>query len=510
MKPINLKTLIVANNGLTKNQRDMLFGIWGISPKAVELESIESLVKYLEVLSPLDPKLITYILDDCFLGFSIPRISKEFDCLWIGENTIVNLELKSRSITEEKILKQLKRNRYYLRHLSQKIVSFTFDASTGNCYTLDSSLNLINTDIKTLGRTLYNIHKEKLITDGIEALFPPEKYLVSPFNSTIEFLEGRYFLTNHQQTIKENLIHSINTDKKNFYAITGGPGSGKTLLMYDIAKTLAEEGKVVVIGHAGALNSGHNYLNENGWCIHSTKDLLRYVYLTGDYKMAIDGDVYFIDESQRTPHVSLIASEMIRLNKCCVFSFDSEQVMSDREQNQESSKKILALVGENCYQLSSNIRTNASVYEFVNALFDIRHSVNKNVEGHVEISFCQTETEAEQMLEVLKMKGFEVPKFTPMIHSTENYEYWFPVDSQSAHQVIGQEFDDVASLVSSNMCYNKAGKLSSKKHYRYREDRMLYQILTRARRKIHLVIVNNPAILERCVRLVEKGKKESK
>lgn len=508
MKPINLKSLIIANKGLPQNQRDMLYGIWGVSPKAVELASIECLVASLDALSPLDPKLVTYILDDCFFGFSIPRISKEFDCLWIGENTIVNLELKSKSIAEEKILKQLRRNRYYLRHLSQKIISYTFDASTGKCYTLDSSFKLIDTDIKTLGRTLYEIHKECLLKDGIEALFPPEKYLVSPFNSTIEFLEGRYFLTDHQQTIKENIIHSINNDKKNFYAITGGPGSGKTLLMYDIAKTLADEGKIVVIGHAGALNSGHNYLNENGWCIHSTKNLLRYIYSTGEYKLAIEGDVYFIDESQRTPHVPFIAKEVIRLNKCCVFSFDTEQVMSDREQNQESSKKILDLVGDNCYQLSSNIRTNAAVYEFVNALFDIHHSVNKNVEGHVEITFCQTETEAEQMLEVLKMKGFVVPKFTPMIHSTENYEYWFPADGQSAHQVIGQEFNDVASLVSSNMCYNKAGKLTSKKNYRYREDRMLYQILTRARRKIHLVIVTNPIILERCIRLVEQGKNE--
>lgn len=53
------------------------------------------------------------------------------------------------------------------------------------------------------------------------------------------------------------------------------------------------------------------------------------------------------------------------------------------------------------------------------------------------------------------------------------------------------------------MSYNANGKLASSGRYLYREDRMLYQILSRARKKIHLVIVNNVELLERCMKLID-------
>lgn len=505
MNAVNLRNVVVAFRSLQKTQKELLYKVWGINPRESELAAIERLIKELSALSPLDSKLPISLLDSCFLGFSIPRISKEFDCLWIGKKTIVNLELKSKSVARDKIEKQLARNRYYLRHLGKTILSFTFDASTGNCYKLDLENNLEEVDIKEIGRTLYDVHKEDLEVDGIDKLFPPEKFLVSPFNSTLEFLDGKYFLTDHQQSIKEKIIQLVEGNNGNFGAITGGPGSGKTLLMYDIARELSKRGKKVVIGHAGVLNKGHHSLNDNGWSIFLTKDLLIYNASTSEFVLGIDADVYFIDEAQRTPHLDWIAKDVVRKDKKCIFSFDTDQVMSDKEQDQGSGNKIKGLAGQNYYALSSNIRTNAAVYEFVNALFDIHHSVNKSVKGHIELTYCQDEAEAGLMLEILKEKGYEVPKFTPLIHSIANYEKWFPNDAMSAHQVIGQEFDDVAGLVSANMKYNENGKLVSKIKYRYREDRMLYQILTRARRRIHLVIVNNPSLLERCLRLVYKN-----
>ena len=42
--------------------------------------------------------------------------------------------------------------------------------------------------------------------------------------------------------------------------IRGSAGTGKTLLLYDIAKELAKDVKVGVV-HCGQLNEGHTYLN---------------------------------------------------------------------------------------------------------------------------------------------------------------------------------------------------------------------------------------------------------
>jgi DNA replication protein DnaC len=197
------------------------------------------------------------ILGGCFLGFEIPRISKEFDCLWIGDKTVVNVELKSRDVGEEKVKNQLVKNRYYLQHLNRTLKSYSYVSSTCNCYSLNDTEELVEVSFKDLIAAVADVQMESLYKEDIESLFPPEKFLVSPFNSTEEFLNGCYFLTNQQLEFKNKILQFLgNEESGNFCALTGGPSSGKTLLMYDIARTLMREGKNVVIGHSGGLNDG--------------------------------------------------------------------------------------------------------------------------------------------------------------------------------------------------------------------------------------------------------------
>lgn len=503
MRPINLKCLVDAYNSLSSDQCPLLFSTWGVSPKTSECNATDSLVNQLNVLTPNNPKLVYKILDQCYLGFKIPRISKEFDCLWIGKKTVVNIELKIKPIEEENIRKQLIQNRYYLHSLGKIINSFSYVAATGKCYSINEKDALLVVAIKDLWEALYNIHNEDIFKGNIDTLFPPEKFLVSPFNSTEEFLEKRYFLTDQQKIIKDNILRFV-CDRScgPFAAISGGPGSGKTLLMYDIARTLMECGSKIIIGHAGGLNKGQMIMKENGWDINSTKELLNFNTTTHSPMLDAIADVFFIDESQRTPHIDIITRDVARMGKKCIFSYDTEQVMSNKEQKRGNDQKISSLVGNYEFKLTSNIRTNQAVYEFVRALFDKRKSVNSDIRENITITYCHSEVEAIPILEMLLEKGYIVPKFTPMVHSIEDYESWFPFASQSAHQIIGQEFNHVAGLLSSNMYYDENGRLASRKCYPYSEDRMLYQILSRARRKIHLVIANNPIVFDRCMRLI--------
>ena len=69
----------------------------------------------------------------------------------------------------------------------------------------------------------------------MDYLFEPSKYLVSPFNSPQDFLDGKYFLNRQQEEIKNRILRSIAEDSGFMcYAIEGGAGTGKTLLLYDI------------------------------------------------------------------------------------------------------------------------------------------------------------------------------------------------------------------------------------------------------------------------------------
>ena len=73
--------------------------------------------------------------DDWFYSFTIPQISKEFDLLKIGENGItVNVELKEQVVEEERIIKQLKQNRYYLSNVATTIYSYTYMQVDNNQY----------------------------------------------------------------------------------------------------------------------------------------------------------------------------------------------------------------------------------------------------------------------------------------------------------------------------------------------------------------------------------------
>ncbi len=66
-----------------------------------------------------------------FYSFTIPQIGKEFDLLKIGRNgVVVNVELKSQPVSEEKIKNQLEQNKYYLSHMSNTIYNCTLVKET--------------------------------------------------------------------------------------------------------------------------------------------------------------------------------------------------------------------------------------------------------------------------------------------------------------------------------------------------------------------------------------------
>lgn len=513
MKPISLRHLIIAKQSLPDSLCDAISSNWGVSPKPAEYLALSSFVGELEKLdSPYEDHLFK-LLDNCYFGFTIPQISKEFDCLWIGEESIINIELKSGAKPEEDIMKQLRQNRYYLGPLKKTILSFTYVSSTNTCYQLDESGELLSIiDLNEVAKELYLIHKKQLYTDEIESLFHPEEYLVSPFNSTESFLKGEYFLTSQQEEIKKKIIAAINKPGgPSILAITGGPGSGKTLLLYDIAFSLMKAGKKVVIGHGGGLNHGHDLLNDQGWDIRPTNRLFRLnidvVKMEGEYVPVGDADVYLMDESQRSPDVEWVMSEVNTKGKKCIFAFDKNQCLKEKEFERNNEEKITGAAGVNgLFRLSSSIRTNEAVCEFVDALFDQSKKVHKDIKDNVEVMYCESVPQVLSTLEMLKARGCKVPMFTPNAsasHPRNDYEDWFLSTELSAHEVIGQEFDEVAGLISPNMAYEPEGKLVSSKSYYYIEDRMLYQILSRARKKLHIVVFKNQVMLRRCLELLK-------
>ena len=65
-------------------------------------------------------------LDGFYYSFSIPQIAKEFDLLKISDSHILNIELKSEEVDEDRIKNQLIQNRHYLSSQGKSIIQFAY------------------------------------------------------------------------------------------------------------------------------------------------------------------------------------------------------------------------------------------------------------------------------------------------------------------------------------------------------------------------------------------------
>ena len=84
----------------------------------------------------------------------------------------------------------------------------------------------------------------------VEELFQAELYLISPLTEPERFLNKEYFLTAQQRDIERQILKKIRAERTGAYWFTGLPGTGKTLLLYDIAMKLSGKQRVCMI-HCG-------------------------------------------------------------------------------------------------------------------------------------------------------------------------------------------------------------------------------------------------------------------
>lgn len=243
---------------------------------------------------PLFQKFITNMgisshTDCCYLDYSIPQISKEFDLLRFSKSEILNVEFKSRPIPMQKIEKQLIQNKNYLNSLPfNQIACFSYvvDGETSHLYKLSEDNKLV---VSTPVELMHHFESIGIPQKNIDDLFDPCQYLVSPFNDTQRFLRGAYFLTDQQAEFEKN----VETSQNSFFSIAGGAGTGKTLLAYDIAKNMMNNHQNVCVVHCGIINDGQDELVQNGWDIWDLKKFMK------DYAQMSNYDFIVIDEAQR-------------------------------------------------------------------------------------------------------------------------------------------------------------------------------------------------------------------
>lgn len=445
-----------------------------------------------------------YYFDNYYINYKIPQIGKEFDLLRIGEDTLINIELKSEQIDENKILEQLQRNFYYLSFLDRTIDCYTFltDGDIDKLYYYNSLTNVLELvqDINHLLLKIYNLRDINI--ENIDRLFEPCNYLISPFNTTDAFIGSRYFLTNHQEKIKEEIIVEIeNNSAIKIFSIAGRAGSGKTLLTYDIAKQLMIKGKSVAVIHCAQTNEGINKLNTNfGWKIIP---IVRY----GFHDLS-SYDILIVDESQRLERVQLERLVLDFTNKFIIFSHDVNQKLNRHNDASFIVTKIENEISNKKYKLNNKIRHNESLSSFIKKFFNFNTITSDNFTKKdykdINIYFTRDENDALIYTSYLNRLGWKHIYLTTSRYDSEALDRVKFSSCHSSHDVIGQEYENVVIVLDKYFYYTADNKLSYRTKAYYNPLETLFQAITRTRKKLTLVIIDNDEIYKKCIQIVNK------
>lgn len=463
-----------------------------------QTHEIKSLRNFVDILLCLG--VLVENLDGFYYGYKIPQIGKEFDLLKFGKDECLNIELKSQDVPEKQILTQLNRNSYYLSHLGKRISQYTVITTCGHCYGMDNNGQLQPVSFSELSQKIRTFELDS--TAEIDKMFRASDFLVSPLNTPEKFINGSYFLTQAQEEIKKEIITSIfcNTGHQ-FFSISGKPGTGKTLLLYDIAKSLSVNSRTAVL-HCGKLADGQIMLNESiqNFGIVSAGQLKYDPQMISSYRYVLVDEAHRIYPAQ----FESLCKNVITNEQSCIFSSDPDQVLSNAEKRNGITKKIndLTLVGK--YELSEKIRTNKELASFIISMRNLSKRPHVPMDySNVTLSYANNVQEAKNLVEYFRKRGYTFINYSKSNYCYSPYSVY--EEDFDTHHVIGQEFDNVLMLMDNSFYYDSDGKLQGIPHPNpdYLYPNLFYQGITRVREKVAIIVVDAPELFEKITSIVE-------
>ncbi|WP_026866259.1 DNA/RNA helicase domain-containing protein [Jeotgalicoccus marinus] len=458
----------------------------------------QDLYNFLELLST---KLTSEEKNGYFLGYRIDnKIDEEFDLLRFSEKAILNVELKTTYPKNglEDITDQLKRHKFILSILKKKVYSFMYVASEQVLYNLNEDNVLVETDFDTLAEM---IEAEFININELEGI-DVNKFIVSPYSNPESFSQHSYYLSQHQRDMKLKIMQS----KKQRICIEGEAGTGKSLLLYDIAKELSDKGSKVLMLFCGNLNN-HEYLTEVfGFTVKPIKSYQLYIE---------DFDIVMIDEAQRI-YKEQLDSILEYKEKDIYFAFDHRQVLSIEEKARKIFQKYKDNPEFDFYKLKNKIRTNHETIAFIEKVLktNVKHHEDYDY-NNIDISYFNDKELAKDYILSLEKKEYVCIELTEYVTKSSGKVKRKNVRNNSLkiHDVIGREYEKITIIIDKYFYYDEDGYLRSNysEYYPYLEVEGIYQALTRSKGKVTLVIIKNPEVFIKIQEiLTRKIDKESK
>ena len=461
MKSISIYTITRNQNieCLQKLERQLSGRTYFLKMREWELESMKALVRELEVHMQ-DVHALRF-----FYSFQVPRLGKEFDLLQIKDDQIVNIELKSGKVSDEAVRKQLLQNRYYLSVQGKMIQSYTYISSQERLVRLNNHDHIVEADWDQLCLALQRQSKD--YEGDIEDLFQAEMYLFSPVTEPERFLNKEYFLTSQQKDIERRILDKIRKVKYGYFWFSGLPGTGKTLLLYDIAMKLSVHQKVCMI-HCGETGKEWKILHDR---------LLRIAFLSDsrleecpDFK---EYSAILVDEAHLLSVKELHRILELSEKHPVIFSGDDEDMISDEEMDRTMLREIEHLPDIQSFHLTNRIRTNAELSSFIQNMMHLPEKRMVRYYPHIQVVYANDEEEAEILL-----KGYQ---------------------------------NQLVFIIDERYYYDEKGYLREQrqKHQKPTAVRTLFHRLNEAREEFAIIVKRNEAVYEVLLELLQFSKKET-
>ena len=461
MKSISIYTITRNQNieCLQKLERQLSGRTYFLKMREWELESMKALVRELEVHMQ-DVHALRF-----FYSFQVPRLGKEFDLLQIKDDQIVNIELKSGKVSDEAVRKQLLQNRYYLSVQGKMIQSYTYISSQERLVRLNNHDHIVEADWDQLCLALQRQSKD--YEGDIEDLFQAEMYLFSPVTEPERFLNKEYFLTSQQKDIERRILDKIRKVKYGYFWFSGLPGTGKTLLLYDIAMKLSVHQKVCMI-HCGETGKKWKILHDR---------LLRIAFLSDsqleecpdlkEYSAILVDEAHLL--SVKELHRILELSEKHPV----IFSSDDEDMISDEEMDRTMIREIEHLPDIQSFHLTNRIRTNAELSSFIQNMMHLPEKRMVRYYPHIQVVYANDDEEAGILL-----KGYQ---------------------------------NQLVFIIDERYYYDEKGYLREQrqKHQKPTAVRTLFHRLNEAREEFAIIVKGNEAVYEVLLDLLQFSKKET-
>ena len=504
-------------------------------PKKI-LDDVTALKSLVEELAKVKgSKTVTKITNNFLFAYDFKRLNQEFDLLKAvktpnkdpEQKIVINIELKKSYKEKKAIKKQLKNHQFYFNRAGidyKDMYLFGYCEDTNQCFeyveTSGGEYELEEISIKQLYQVLYKFRTYKYF--DIDEIFRVENILISPLNNWKEFVDKNYLLTEAQRQLRDDVL----TINKKIIRVTGSAGSGKTLVLYDTVRKLAEKGKEVIVIPCHTKIDAHSklakYIHFNSIGVGSMNHKDRCSELS-------KANYIFVDEAQRMSkkQINTLISKFNDGNlEKLIFFYDQLQWLKSGEEDISDYLEKIDPQNSQHFQLKGSIRSNYFITLFAMNLlhskgkydpimdkrkkfiFEDLKKYNVKPTNSVNIYYFDNYIDAREfMSRTAETMGSTPIYFTPStngIHDGSRKYYDNPINdkitdfSKNPHKYMGQEFDSVTVPIDSKFSYDSDGNLIVKELCNISEPvQMLYEMVTRARNELNIVVIDNLPLFEK-------------